>query len=155
MAKPSRLALTDSPTPAEGTVLGSTTYRGYEIIHTTDPRFIHAVVDIYGFKPTSGFIVRDDFGEYVMPIAMQWFYTPYDAVAAIEMLEYAKPPTTPLFEYTLMQAFRRNWWMVHTTMQKILKTCVECRDLDENPREEIYQLLHLLRQNVAQSRVRE
>jgi hypothetical protein len=149
-----RLKLTDSPSPADGTVLGSTWYRDCEIIHTTDPRFI-GNIDVYGFKPTSGFIVRDDMGDYVLPLPMQWFYTPYEAVAAIEMMEYAKPPSSPIFEYGIMQAYRRNWWMVFTTIEKILKTCVECRDLDENPREEIYDMLHLLRQNVASSRAKE
>ena len=154
MASKPRIKLTDDPTPAAGTVLGSTWHRDHEIIHTTDPRFI-GTVDVYGFKPTSGFVVRDDMGDYVLPIGMQWFYTPYEAVAAIEMVEYAKPPTTPTFEYGLMQAYRRNWWMVFVAIDKILKLCVEARDFDDNPGEEIYKELHALRQNVARSRAKE
>ena len=154
MAKKNKLALTENPTPAEGTVLGSTWHRDCEIIHTTDARFI-GNVDVYGFKPTSGFIVRDEYGDHILPLPMQWFYTPYDAVAAIEMMEFAKPPTTPTFEYGLMQAYRRNWWMVFITLDKIKKLIVECKPMDENPADEIDGLLHLLRQNVAQSRARE
>lgn len=151
MAK--KLKLTDSPSPEPGSVLGSTWHRGYEILHTTDPRFI-GQVDVYGFKPTSGFIVRDDMGDYVLPIPMQWFYTPYDAVAAIEMMETAAPDS-PVFQYGLMQAYRRNWWMVFGAMNKILDTCIDARELDDNPREDIYQILHVLRQSVAQSKARE
>lgn len=141
------------PTPRPGTVLGSMIYRGYEIIHTNDPRLV-GDKNCAGFNITSGFIVRDDMGDTVLPNLLAWFYTPFDAIAAIQIMDMlpdlqdgGRWPTTILYEYNKQYAQRRDFVMAFHTFHKIKKLCAQSVEFDENPRDEIGQLIHAFEQH--------
>src|SRR5690606_28411683 len=70
-------------------------WRGYRIIHTTDKKLIGETKDRFGFPVTQGWIVRDCFDDNPIPPPTQWFYTPYDAIAAVEIVEAMRENTTP------------------------------------------------------------
>jgi hypothetical protein len=135
-------------------------YRDRRIALTDDPKLLGpAYPDKYGFTIERGFIVIDAFDEIVFPIGMHWFYTPDDAVAAIEMLDTILPgikedqaATTLLYEYGLMRQYRKEFWYTYGAVVDIQRALDKAKTFDENPAETISKRLHLLRQAVAQGR---
>lgn len=134
-------------------------YRGYRVVQTDDPAMLTAHPDKWGFVPSQAYVVINAFDEHVMPIGMHWFYTPDDAVAAIEMLDTILPQikegqafTTLLHEYGVMRAYRREFAEVYRTLLNIKAKIDAARAFDDNPAEDIDKELHLLRQNVARGR---
>lgn len=144
------------PTPRD--IIAECTHRGVRIVQTSDPRFV-GQADCAGFKIDSGFVVRDEFDDFVLPVPMQWFYTPYDAIAAIEMrdtvlptIKEATPATTLVYEYNLMWSFRQNYHYVHHALAKIQNALDDAAQFDENPARAIGDILHGLRQQIASAR---
>ena len=139
--------------PAPKDIIHETTLRGCRIIQTSDQRFV-GMKDAAGFNITTGFVVRDEFDDYVLPQTMQWFYSPYDAAAAIYIKDLVMPlhkqdkwPTTLLYEYSYQWAMRQNFYNVFIALDKIKRLCENSRDFDENPREEVLTVLNGLRQS--------
>lgn len=137
--------------------LGEMEWRGERIIHTDDVRLVGGIVA--GFAIAQGFVVRDAFDEPTLPVSMQAFFTPWDAIAAIEMRDTVLPtikehtPTTTLvYEYNLMWAYRQNYWMVHHALQLIQNALDDAVAFDDNPARAVGDILHGLRQNIAQAR---
>lgn len=144
--------------PAPGSILGECQHRGMRIIHTNDPRLV-GQKDLAGFDITQGFVVLDEFDEPVLPPLMSWFYTPYDAIMAIEMrdvcmpdIKESQPATSFQYEYGLMWQYRQNFDQVYHALNRIQQACDDSVGFDENPRAEITKILHNLRQNIAQAR---
>lgn len=145
-------------TPAPGSILGETQHRGMRIIHTNDPRLV-GQKDLAGFDITQGFIVLDEFDDPVLPPLMSWFYTPYDAIMAIEMRDIAmpdikasQPATSFQYEYGLMWQYRQNFDAVYHALNRIQAACDEGDSFGEDPSTQIKEILHTLRQRVAQAR---
>jgi hypothetical protein len=144
--------------PKADSILGEATHRGMRIVHTNDPRLV-GQKDLAGFSITQGFIVLDEFDEPVLPPAMSWFYTPYDAISAIEMREVAmpeikanQPATSFQYEYTKMWQYRQNFDLVYLALNNIQAACDEGDSFGEDPCEKVKQILHTLRQSVGQQR---
>lgn len=148
------------PLPAPDNIIHEIEYRGMRVVCTDDKRLVgQSHPDKWGFTTDRGYIVLDEFDDHVFPAGMHWFYTPDDAVSAIEMrdtilptIKAGQPATTLLYEYGLMRTYRREFWLTYNAIQNIQRMCDNARDFDENPREEVLKELHLLRQNVAQGR---
>jgi hypothetical protein len=138
-------------------ILGELEYRGLRIIHTDDKNLV-GQEDAAGFTITSGFVVRDEFDEPVMPIGMSWFYTPYDAIAAIEMrdlvvpaIKETQPATTLTYEWNLMMQYRLKFPRVFAFLNSLQVACDEASTFgDDNIKAlDIAKMLHVLRQDVA------
>lgn len=115
--------------------------------------------DAFGFTVEKAFIVRDDMDEPCLPIAQQWFWSPSEAIAAIEMRDVIAPglrgpkwPTTVAYEYNIMTLYRRNFDMVYRAIQQIRKAIKDASDFDENPAKEITNILNMLHQNMHERR---
>lgn len=111
--------------------------------------------DAFGFTVKEAYVVRDGLDEPCLPLSQQWFWSPGEAIAAIEMRDTLAPlirgpkwPSTVMYEYNLMVTYRRNFHHVYDALVRIRKACDESRDFDENPRAEIEKILHALRQNI-------
>jgi hypothetical protein len=146
-------SLNYTPKPIDMTVreiISESEYRGLRIIHTRDPKFV-GQADAFGFKLTEGFVVRDDMDDCPLPPAMNWFYSPYDAINGIEtlheILPLCHPRTTAQFEYYRMLDAKRHFARVWTALLKVQKIGRESRELDENPREEIMSIIDTLLQS--------
>lgn len=144
--------------PKAGSILGECTHRGMRIVHTDDPRLV-GQKDLAGFNITQGFVVLDEFDDPVLPPLMSWFYTPYDAIVAIEMrdmvmpdIQKAQPATSFQYEYGLMWQYRQNFDLVYHALNRIQAACDEGDSFGEDPTTEIKNILHNLRQGIAQSR---
>ena len=146
--------------PAPKTILHEVPYRDYRIVLTDDRRLVGSTYpDKFGFAVDRGFVVLDSFDEHVFPAGVHWFYTPDDAVAAIEMLDSVlptiketQPATTHTHEYGVMRSYRREFWQVFLALVKIQQKVDEAAQFDENPADDIRTILHTLRQAVAQGR---
>lgn len=137
--------------PTVREIVHEATYRGERIIQTRDPRWV-GQADAFGFKLDCGFVVRDELDELVLPLPLQWFYTPYDAIAAIETIHSIVPEqhpnTTMLHEYHKMMNMRRHFWRVVVAIEKVRKTCEDARDFDENPAEAVISIINTLQQSM-------
>lgn len=150
----------DKPLPPPNNIIHEVKYRGRRIVLTDDRNLVgSSYPDKWGFAPTQGYIVLDEFDEVIFPVGMHWFYTPDDAAMAIEMLDTIypqikdrNPATTLLHEYGVMRAYRREFWHTYGALQDIRKLVDDARAFEENPLEDIAQRLHFLRQQVAQGR---
>lgn len=147
-------SLNYTPKPVDMTVrdaIHEVEYRGLRIIHTRDPKFV-GQSDAFGFKLTEGFVVRDDLDECPLPPAMQWFYSPYDAINGIEtlheILPLCHPRTTAQFEYYRLQHAKRHFARVWNAILRTQKVCREARELDENPREEVLSIIDTMLQTL-------
>lgn len=141
--------------PAPRDIIREREYRGQRIIQTRDTRFV-GDKDAWGFSLDVGFIVRDEFDDYVLPVPMHAFYSPHDAIDAIEMrdtilptIKADQPATTLVYEYQLMWSYRVNFSHTYGALKQIEKACLDARDFDENPREKVLDILNLLRAAVA------
>lgn len=133
------------------------TYRGYRVIQTTDPAIIRQSPDEYGFVPSCGFIVRDEFDENPFPVAFAWFYTPHDAIAAIEVLDTVLPSLAervpqPTFTSTFMEMWRwrKDFWCVFAMVIAIENQAKEELALDDDPKsfaEAVRSRIHTFRSN--------
>jgi hypothetical protein len=132
-------------------IIAECEYRGLRIIHTRDPKFV-GQSDVFGFKITEGFVVRDDLDECPMPPAMSWFYSPYDAINGIEtlheILPECHPRTTATHEFYRMMHAKRHFARIWTAILRAQKVCRESRELDENPREEVLSIIDTLLQTL-------
>lgn len=139
-------------------IIAEMEYRDYRIIQTDDEHLV-GQLDAAGFRLREGFVVRDAFDEPVFPIGMSWFYTPYDAIAAIEMLDTILPaikedqPATALqFEYGTMWAYRRAFHFPYFAIIKLRGMVSAAAAFgDDLKTSEVNELLHALHQNVCQS----
>jgi hypothetical protein len=147
------------PLSAPRNIIHEVPYRDYRIVLTDDNALVgQQYPDKWGFTTDRGFVVLDSFDEHVFPAGVHWFYTPEDAVAAIEMLDTVLPtikeahPSTHTYEYGVMRSYRREFWQVFLALVKIQHAVDEASQFDENPAVAIREILHTLRQNVAQGR---
>lgn len=108
----------------------------------------------WGFKVTHAFQVLDDFDDHALPFVQQWFWTPGDAVAAIEARDLIAPlkisgkwPSTAQYEYNTMLVYRSCFYLVYESLQKIRLAIQNAKDFGDNPSADIEQILHLLHQN--------
>lgn len=141
-------------------VIASMSYRDYQIIQTDDPNLV-GQADAVGFRIREGFVVRDAFGDPVFPIGMSWFYTPYDAISAVEMLDTILPqikegqPATSLqYEWGLLWQHRLRFHLVYATLVGLRAMCDEATTFGDDTIKvsDLSDKLHLLRQSVAQAR---
>lgn len=146
--------------PDPKSIKHETSYRGYRIVQTDDPAVVGSKFpDKHGFTIDVGFVVMDEFDEIVFPVGLHWFWTPEDAIAAIELLDTilptikeGTPATTLLYEYGVMRAYRREFWHAYHALADIQKMCDDAAAFGDDPREDIVKRLHFLRQQVAQGR---
>jgi len=118
-------------------------------------------IDCYGFKINQAFVVRDDFDDECLPTLQQWFWSPTDAIAAIEMRDLIAPemkagkrwPTTVAYEYNQMTLYRRNFDQVYLALNRIKKTIAECDQWGESANAKVKDILTLLHQNMHERRV--
>ncbi len=135
------------------------TYRGYRIVQVDAPKELDKF-ECMGFTMPKAFQVLDDFDEPLL-IVPQYFWSPTDAIAAIEMVDTILPerkskrwPTTAVYEYGLMWAHRRMFWFVYHTLNQIRNELKKAREWDENPTEKIEGLLTCMRVAVSENRAR-
>lgn len=115
--------------------------------------------DAFGFTVKEAFIVRDDFDEPCLPMQQQWFWSPGEAIAAIEMRDVICPavrgprwPTTVTHEYNQMTLYRRNFDLVYHALIKIKAALRSAAEFDDNPAKDIKSILELLQINVSERR---
>lgn len=143
---------------APSNIIREIEYRGYRIVQTDDTAYAGHIDDL-GFAHPVVFVVIDEFDDIALPIGMHVHWSAHDAINAIEMKDTVAPgiatskwPTTALYEYGVMRAYRRAFWNVMRAINNIQKLCTDARDFDDNPGEDVLGQLHLLRQNVQQDR---
>lgn len=135
-------------------------HRGYRIVQVDKPKHADTFTS-HGFEMAQAFEVLDDYDDPILPVP-QYFWSPRDAIAAIEMVDTVFPdrkgskwPTTAAHEYSLMQAYRRQFWFVFhvlkTVMPRILR---DAKQWDENPTAQLESELVKLHTNVYQERRR-
>lgn len=133
--------------PTVSGIVHECTYRDVRIIQTTDQRWV-GQADAMGFKLDSGFVVRDEMDDLVLPVPLQWFHSPFEAVNAIEVIHtimpMEHPATTVLHEYHKMMLLRREFWRTYNALLQIRRECEDARDLDDNPTEKILSIVNLL-----------
>jgi len=124
-------------------------WRGYRIIHTTDKKLIGETKDRFGFPVTQGWIVRDCFDDNPIPPPTQWFYTPYDAIAAVEIVEAMRENTTPWTSFNAAyygsMHLRNHFWIVFSTLLSIEKLCRDAAKFDDNPGAAVLDRLHMMK----------
>lgn len=145
--------------PHADTILGEATYRGRRIVCTNDPNYCSTNKDGWGFVPPCVYTVLDEFDDVVFPIGMHVFWTPDDAANAIEMLDTIfpritrdQPNTTLMYEYGRMRQYRRAFFVTYDAVQAMRQAVDDARALDDNPCEDIHEMLHGLHQSVMQWR---
>lgn len=149
-----------APLSAPKNIIHEVEYRGRRIVLTDDKNLVgQPNPDAWGFTTDRGYVVLDEFDEHVFPIGQHWFYTPYDAAAAIELLDSAlpeiktaQPHTTFTYEYGVMRRYRADFGLTYKALVDIQNKIDEAKQFDDNPTQAIADILHLLRQNVARSR---
>jgi hypothetical protein len=112
-------------------------------------------IDCYGFKINQAFKVLDDLDDNALPLVQTWFWSPSDAIAAIEMVDSIvkdkKWPTTAQFEYNYMNMYRRNHDVVYNALKRIREVLDD--DLEDEPCKRIRRILDVLHQNMHERRV--
>ena len=117
--------------------------------------------DCMGFDvPVVYHVLDPDFGDNALPTLQDKWWSPLDAIQAINFCDLIMPdmkgpkwPTTAIHEYNIMLCYHRNFDHVFHTIQKIKKACRDSRDFDDNPRDEIERLLaHLYSYCLEQKR---
>ena len=135
------------------------TYNGRRIV-ANQYNGLHDNIDSMGFKVPVAFVVLDEFDEPALPIIQHWFWSPYDAAAAIRFVDWVSPriaknkkwATSVAYEYNQMVAYRRNFDHVYAALREIEDMCISARDFDDNATPDILKRLQLLRQVVAEGR---
>jgi hypothetical protein len=144
-------------TVAPASIIAETEHREYRVIQTNDPKFV-GQADCAGFKISEGFVVRDAFDEPVLPNVIPWFYSPWDAIAAIEMLDTVvpaikegEPATTLVYEYTLMWQYRQHFHQVYAALHSLQTLCDDAATFGDDTLQvkDVRAVLHNLRQRVA------
>ena len=111
-------------------------HRDYRIIHTTDPKEIGQTKDSYGFPVTQGWIIRDSFDENPVPAPTTWFYTPFDAVAAVEIIDAMRADHSPFPSFNAAYygaaQLRVHFWLVFAALRSIEARCREALPFDED-----------------------
>lgn len=117
--------------------------------------------DTLGFRVPVVYSVLDEFDDPALPTSQHWFWSPFDATAAIRFVEWVTPridkskknwATTIAYEYNTMIAYRRNFDEVYGAIREIEQMCVEAKDFDEDMTDAVLKRLQLLRQVVAEGR---
>lgn len=142
------------------TILGEFVYRGRRVIHTTDKRFIHGA-KTWGIQMPSGFVVRDDFDDYCLPVGEDVFFTPHEAIAAIEMMDVILPTIREgqfkkaeslEYAYREMRVHYRCYHAVHEAIKEIENTVFAAHKRDMNPTKDILKSLNTLRMYINNNR---
>lgn len=99
-----------------------------------------------GFTIDYAFRVVDDFGDPTLPTSQQTFWSPSDAIAAIDLAntiaERVKKnirawPTTTQHEFNRWVNYRRRFWRMCQALENIERLCNQAADFDENPGKEV------------------
>ncbi len=146
--------------PTPNNIIHEVAYRGRRICATDDKRCIGGNgehKDKWGFSPSVGYVVLDEFDENVFPVGMHWFHTPDDAASAIEMLDTILPTikkgqeaTGLMYEYSLMRAYRREFWQTYHCIAKMQRAVDTAAQMEDDATNDVRTALHFLRQQVAQ-----
>lgn len=111
-------------------------------------------LDSYGFTMPVAFRVLDEFDDNALPLAQTWFWSPAEAISAIEMCDSIAPdkkwPTTAQYEYNYMMLYRRNHDAVYNALKKIRAVLDD--DLEDHPAKAIRRILDLLHQGMHERR---
>jgi hypothetical protein len=148
------------PLPPPGNIIHEVSYRDRRICLTDDANLVGQFhPDQWGFTTDRGYVVLDAFDEHVFPAGMHWFYTPDDAVNAIEMLDTilptiqkGTPATTLLYEYGVMRAYRREFWITYNALARMQNILDDAVAFGDDATATLVTELHALRQAVAQGR---
>ena len=136
-------------------IIHEISYRDRRIIQTDDPRLV-GTEDSWGFKLQTGFVVRDEFDEVVLPSPLcSWFWNPADAVSAIEILDTVLPMEHPnstlTYEYGRMWAMRYHFGSrVYTALKRIRQACENAVALEDNPAQDVLSILNTLEQSIME-----
>lgn len=132
-------------------------YKGFEILEVPYKGMLDNY-ESFGLQVDKAYSVVDAFGDAVLPLAYNTFWTPTDAAHAIDAALWLqerigakadKWPTSTTHEYNVMLTHRRKFFQVFQALKEIEDMCIAARDLDENPRESVIGRLQLLRLEVA------
>lgn len=139
------------PAPRAEFIVAEVAYKSYRIVQTNDPEWLGYGTTPEGLLVPYVLVVLDEFDDLALPIGMQVHYTLLEAKAAIDIRDIVFPlkagptwPTTALHEYAVFQSYRRNFPRVMEALARIKKSCVDAKDFDDNPGEDVLQHLHLL-----------
>lgn len=88
----------------------------------------HESIENMGFPVNRAYVVMDEFDEPSLPIIEQWFWSPIDAMQAIDLCKWAekffnfkKWPTTIAHEYHVLMAYKRHIAQVYITIRDVRK----------------------------------
>jgi hypothetical protein len=138
-------------------IIAEISYRDLRVIQTDDKHLV-GQEDAAGFRVREGFVVRDDFDDAVLPPGLSWFYSPYDAIGAIEMrdlilpaIKESQPATTLTYEYNLMMQYRYKFPRVYAALNSLQVMCDEAATFGDDTlkAEDVRKLLHNLRVDIG------
>lgn len=137
--------------------VSSHNYKGFEVVKVPH-RGSFDNYESFGFPVEWSYTVLDDMGEATLPLIQNSFWTPADAVQAIDAalwlqervsLRYSDWKASTAYEYNRMMAHRRRFFCVYKALRDIEDVCKESADLDENPRDAVLALINQLGQEVG------
>ena len=119
-----------------------TEYRGYRIIE------VETDIESLGFPMRHAFRVLDEFDD-PLPLVQDLHWSPADARLAIDFVldvfkVTKKWPTTKAHEFNIAVAYRANFVQVYQAILKIKATLADCREMGDDPTDEVSATLHAL-----------
>jgi len=140
--------------------MGKTTefeYKGYIIRQVEYVPTIERV-ESFGMKVDSAYRVLDDITEEdALPFLQKWFWTPAEAISAVDLHLYLKSlgkrlaPSTAIFEYNQALRYRWRWGSCFVALMKIEKAIEGAAVLGEDPTEEVQEILRTMKAEVHSS----
>lgn len=110
-------------------------------------------MESFGFKVDRAYVVVDEFDEPSLPTVQQWFWSPIDAMHAIDLSRWAKKffnfkkwPTTVAHEYNNLLAYKRHIALVYITIREVVELLKSAGDGLEDDSDIIRQALNKLYQ---------
>lgn len=124
-------------------------YRGYRVVEVN-----YNPVQGDLFSPDRAYTVLDGFDD-PLPILQQLHWTPFEAMAAIDILIDAPDhtisrrwPSTITYEYNKALVFRKHWSLTYVALLDIESLCRNAQDFDDNPAAAILDRISKLKSTV-------
>lgn len=129
-------------------------YKGLSIVQN-DYHNLHGNIDTFGFTVNQAYVVTDEMGDPGLPTIQQWFWSPYDAIVAIDLSEYFKArvpqkkwPTTVAHEFNIALCFRKKFGLTYIALREIEEACKDADSMGEDAGPAVLKILDSLKRAV-------
>lgn len=127
-------------------------YKGERIVQN-EYHNLHENTESFGFKVNRAYVVVDEFDDPSLPTNQQWFWSPLDAMHAIDLVHWAKKffnfkrwPTTVAHEYNVLLNYKRHIALVYITVREVMELLKSADDGLDDEGDIIKQALNKLYQ---------